>query len=124
MTTIDLFRNTDDFIAYKPGQIIFEAGQPADVMYAVLDGEVEIVLGERVISTASPGSIVGEMALIASEPRSATARARTACRLVPINERRFTFLVQQTPNFALNVMRIMAERLRRMNETAADAPAQ
>ncbi|HEU5100134.1 MAG TPA: Crp/Fnr family transcriptional regulator [Roseiflexaceae bacterium] len=62
---------------------------------------------------AGPGGIVGEMALIDDRPRSATAVAATDCRLVPIDERRFTFLVQQTPMFALAVMRVMAERLRR-----------
>ncbi|HEY4688954.1 MAG TPA: cyclic nucleotide-binding domain-containing protein [Anaerolineae bacterium] len=118
MATIDLFRNTRDYAAFEAGQIIFERGQPGDVMYAVIDGEVEILLGERVIDAALPGSIIGEMALIDSGSRSATARAKTACKLVPISEKRFMFLVQQTPYFAIQVMRILADRLRRlMHET-------
>lgn len=56
------------------------------------------------------------MALIDRNTRSATAVAKTACKLVPIDEKRFKFLVQQTPNFALQLMRIIAERLRRMDE--------
>jgi len=118
VTTIDLFRNTDAYAAFEAGQIVFERGQPGDVMYAVVDGEVEILLGERVIDVALPGGIVGEMALIDSSPRGATARARTLCRLVPIGERRFIFLVQQTPFFAIQVMRIMADRLRRLMASA------
>jgi CRP-like cAMP-binding protein len=114
MATIDLFRNSTDYAAFEAGQIIFERGQSGDVMYAVVDGEVEILLGERVIDAALPGSIIGEMALIDSTPRSATARAKTACKLVPINEKRFLFLVQQTPYFAIQVMRILADRLRRL----------
>jgi len=114
MTTINLFRNTDEYAAFEAGQIVFERGQPGDVMYAVVEGEVEILLGERVIDVALSGGIIGEMALIDSSPRSATARARTACKLVPIGERRFIFLVQQTPFFAIQVMRIMADRLRRL----------
>jgi CRP-like cAMP-binding protein len=61
------------------------------------------------------GGVFGEMALIDTGTRSATAIAKTDCRLVPINERRFQFLVQQTPNFALQLMRIIADRLRRMD---------
>jgi CRP/FNR family cyclic AMP-dependent transcriptional regulator len=119
VTTIDLFRDTTDSISCEAGQVIFEEGKPGSVMYVILDGEVEILKGESLITTIGPGGIIGEMALIDAGPRSATARAKTACRLVEITERRFMFLVQQTPHFALNVMRIMAERVRRMNEALA-----
>jgi CRP-like cAMP-binding protein len=54
--------------------------------------------------------------LLDSVPRSASAVAKTACRLVEINEKRFKFLVQQTPNFALQMMRVIADRLRRMDD--------
>jgi CRP-like cAMP-binding protein len=53
------------------------------------------------------------------KPRSALAIARIDCRLVPIDEKRFTFLVQQTPYFSIQVMRVIAERLRRYMEAAA-----
>jgi CRP-like cAMP-binding protein len=93
--------------------MIFDVGDPGDVMYGVKEGEVEIFVGDRVLETIGPGSLFGEMSLIEGSIRSASARAKTDCQIVPINERRFTFLVQQTPFFALQVMRIMAERLRR-----------
>jgi CRP-like cAMP-binding protein len=55
------------------------------------------------------------MALIDNSPRSASAVARTPCRLVALNRKRFIFMVQQTPNFSIHVMKVMAERLRRMD---------
>ncbi len=113
--TITLFRNATDFESFLAGQVIFREGQPGDVMYAVSEGEVDILIHDKVIDTAGPGGIVGEMALIDAKPRSATAIAKTDCKLVPISEKRFTFLVQQTPNFALQVMRVMADRLRHMD---------
>ncbi len=61
--------------------------------------------------------MIGEMALIDHLPRSASARATTDAKLVPIDQRRFLFLVQETPFFAIHVMKVMADRLRRMNET-------
>ncbi|HLF29161.1 MAG TPA: cyclic nucleotide-binding domain-containing protein [Anaerolineae bacterium] len=118
MSTIGLFRNTEDALTFEAGQTIFEEGQPGDSMYAIVEGEVDILLGEKVIDTGSAGGIIGEMALIDSSPRSATARAKTACKLAPIDQRRFTFLVQQTPFFAIEVMRIMADRLRRLMANA------
>jgi CRP-like cAMP-binding protein len=113
--TISLFRNATDCESFSAGQVIFQEGQPGDVMYAVSEGEVDILVRDKVIDTVGPGGILGEMALIDAKPRSATARARTDCKLVPISEKRFTFLVQQTPHFALQVMRVMADRLRRMD---------
>ena len=68
---------------YKPGEIIFNRGEPGDAAYLVTSGEVEIVIPDRagnpkVISTLSRGDIFGEMALITHAPRIATARAKTA----------------------------------------------
>ena len=116
--TISLFRNATDCQSFSAGQVIFQEGQPGDVMYAVTEGEVDILVHNKVISTVGPDGILGEMALIDTEPRSATAIARTDCKLVPISAKRFTFLVQQTPHFALQVMRVMAERLRHMDAIA------
>lgn len=99
--------------------MVFNEGDPGNMMYAVLEGVVDIMVGDQVVSTVLADSILGEMALIDHGPRSATAVARTECKLVPIDERRFLFLVQQTPNFSLDVMRIMATRLREMNAFVA-----
>ena len=84
-------------------------------MYIVKEGEVDILVHGKTVETVGPGEILGEMALIDQNPRSATAVARTDCQLVPIDEKRFTFLVQQTPYFSIEVMRIMARRLRQMD---------
>lgn len=113
MNTVDLFRNARDFASFEAGQVIFEEGEPGDLMYVVLEGEVDILLHGKLVDATGPGGILGEMALVDAGPRSATARARTACRLAPVTEKRFMFLVQQTPYFSLQVMRIMSERLRR-----------
>jgi CRP/FNR family cyclic AMP-dependent transcriptional regulator len=60
--------------------------------------------------------IVGEMALVDTSHRSPTAVAKTDCKLVPLDETKFKVHVHHTPFFAVQVMRIMANRLRRMNE--------
>jgi CRP/FNR family cyclic AMP-dependent transcriptional regulator len=110
---INLFKNVDDAEPYAPGATIFKEGDsPEGVMYVVQEGEVDIVLhGER-IETIGPGSFLGEIGLVDKKPRSATAVAKTECRLVAIDQKRFNFLVQQTPYFAIEVMQTIAERLR------------
>ncbi|MGH9198948.1 MAG: cyclic nucleotide-binding domain-containing protein [Acidimicrobiia bacterium] len=114
---IDLFRQSEDIETFKAGVIIFSEGQEAGgVMYVVQEGQVDILMRGECIDTIGPGTCLGEIALIDQWPRSATAVAKTDCKLVPINERHFKFLVQQTPHFALQVMRTMAERLRRYRD--------
>ena len=116
MATIEMFRNTDATQDFAAGQTIFAEGDAGDVMYVVVEGEVELLVKGTLVEHLTPGGALGEMALIDTGTRSATAVAKTACKLAPIDEKRFKFLVQQTPNFALQLMRIIAERLRRMDE--------
>ncbi|MBZ0300923.1 MAG: Crp/Fnr family transcriptional regulator [Anaerolineae bacterium] len=117
MSTVDHFKNSKDFQTFTAGQVIFETGAPGGQMYAVKDGEVDIIYRDTVLDTVGPGGIFGEMGLVeGNASRSATAIARTDCQIVPVDKQRFLFLVHETPTFALSVMQIMAHRLRRMNE--------
>ena len=102
---------------YKAGDVIFKEGDAAHELFIIQSGEVEIRLGNRVLETLPQYSIFGEMALIDANPRSATAVAAWDVKLVPVNEKQFLFLISNTPHFALNVMRIMARRLRAMNKS-------
>jgi CRP-like cAMP-binding protein len=113
VSALEQVRHTDETVRFAAGQVIFRLGDPGDAMYVVKSGKVDIVCGESLIDTVGPGGIVGEMALIGGELRSATAVARTDCALTPIDERRFEVLVQQTPSFAVMVMRVLVQRLRR-----------
>lgn len=99
----------------ETGAILFEQGSEGDEMYVVLDGDLDISVNGKVVETAGPGSMLGEMALIDVQERSATARANNPCTVVPVDKQRFLFLVQQTPFFALEVMHVLADRLRRLH---------
>lgn len=117
MNLVSLFNNEQDITTYPQGAVIFNEGEHGDALYVVVEGEVAISVRGRVIDTLGAGELFGEMALIDAEPRSATARAASTCRVARVDERRFTFLVQQTPFFALHVMRVLARRLRNMDDT-------
>jgi CRP/FNR family transcriptional regulator, cyclic AMP receptor protein len=99
----------------RAGEVIFAEGDPAQELYVIQRGQVEIRKGGRVLDTLTEKTIFGEMALIDHAPRAATAVAATDVDLVPVGEKQFLFLVSQTPYFALNVMRVLARRLRSAN---------
>lgn len=123
MNLAKLFENAKDARDYPAGTTVFAQGEPRDVMYVVLEGELDLQRGGRTFETASTGAIVGEMAMIDKAPRSATAIAKTRCRLMPIDEKRFEFMVTETPFFALHVMRVLVDRLRRTTERATSGGA-
>ena len=102
--------------AFKAGQIIFSESERGNELFVIQSGKVELKLGNRVLESLDANGIFGEMALIDSHPRSATAVAVTDVAVVPVTEKQFLFLVSHTPFFALKVMRVMAARLRAANE--------
>jgi CRP-like cAMP-binding protein len=83
-------------------------------MYVVLHGTVAIGSDEAVIDRIEAGGLFGEMALIDDAPRSASAWAETHVTLSPVDKERFHDLVARTPHFAVQVMSVMAGRLRRL----------
>jgi CRP-like cAMP-binding protein len=110
---LNLFRDKEA-TSFAAGQIVFKAGDPGETMYIITEGEVDILDGSgTALETAGPGSIFGELALIDDEPRSATVVAKTDCRLVAVDRRRFEYMVQETPFFGLAVMKVLADRLRK-----------
>ena len=113
---IHLFDQDQHAVQYAAGQTVYQAGEPGEVMYAVLEGGVDLIIHGQTVETVEAGGVFGEMALIENQPRLATVVAKTPARLVPIDRNRFQFLVQQNPFFALQLMTIMAGRLRRMDE--------
>lgn len=107
-----LFRSATDTKSVAAGSVIFEEGTTGDLMYGIVEGEVELRRGGAVVAKLSADDVFGEMALVDASPRMATTVATTDTVLAVIDHRRFLFLVHETPTFALQVMSTMAGRLR------------
>ena len=121
MIPIEIFSHNTAKIAIPAGQALFREGEEGNQMYVLESGTAEVVVQSRVVETLTHGSIVGEMGLVSHAPHSASVIATTDCEFVAVDEKRFQFLVQQTPYFAVQVMRLMAERLRATNRLLAAA---
>ena len=113
MDLVELFRHQVDLQTVPAGQVLFKEGERGNFMYFLMSGTAEIIVRNRVMETAVAGTIVGEMAIIDDNARSATVVAKSDCKFLPIERERFNFLVQREPEFALHVMRVMVDRLRR-----------
>src|SRR5258707_14398342 len=100
MNPAELFRQETGALQLAPGDSLFREGDKGEKMYVLLEGEMEILLGDFVLETVRQGALIGEMALIDDSPRTANAVAKTVCRLAQIDRRRFHFMVLLTPQFA------------------------
>ena len=83
-----------------------------DRMYVLILGEIEMIAQNKVIGSVKPGETFGEMAVIAQAARTATARAKTACTVIGLDDKQYQVALQQKPEFALMLMSIMNHRLR------------
>lgn len=118
--TVELFATTADYLVYQPGDHIFEMGSVGEVMYGVIEGTVELHVNGQVVEVIEVGDVFGEGALVQpSRLRASTAIAKTPCKLAAIDENRLKFLIENTPNFALEVMRSFSNRLRKFKENLA-----
>ena len=123
MDTIGIFKHAPGATALPAGDVLFRDGDAASMMYAVVSGELSVLVKGVEVETVGEGGVVGEMGLINGQPRTATVVAKTDATVVPVGEAEFLRHVHNTPFFALQILRITAERLRRVNELI-EGPAQ
>jgi len=103
-------------VAYPAGSIVFNKGDPGSCMYVVQSGLIEMTIGDKVIEICGANEAIGFMSMIDGAPRSSTARVKEACELSLIDQRRFRFMIDEIPNFALYIMGAMARRIRGMGQ--------
>jgi CRP-like cAMP-binding protein len=100
----------------EPGQVIFSAGEPGHALFIVRTGSVDLRIDGETVETVEQGGIFGELALVDPAPRSATAVAGPDCTLVMVEEESFNDLLRRVPGLGLEIMKVMARRLRRANQ--------
>ncbi len=113
---------------YLAGEVIFSEGSQGDLMYVILEGEVEILKAAqagsaKVLSTLAKGEFFGEMALIDDSTRSASAVAKTDAKLLGMNESVLDAYILTNPEFAAKMIRNLAKRLRGANKLIEQALA-
>ncbi len=92
----------------KGSRLLFQR----DKMYLLLEGEINLLVGNKVIGTVKKGEIFGEMASISQMPRSASAVANLPCRVIALDDGQFQSALRKKPEFALMLMSLMIRRMR------------
>lgn len=111
INTITIFQKR--LIKVAPGEIIFRQGEQGQEMYGLLSGEVELKVNDHVKETIKAGDIFGEGAIVQpTHTRASTAIAKTDCEIATLDRERFLFAIQETPLFALEVIKSLSDRLR------------
>jgi CRP/FNR family cyclic AMP-dependent transcriptional regulator len=92
-------------------------------MYLLLEGEVALSAKGKAIGAVKIGDIFGEMAAISASPRSASAMAKSECRVIALDDRQFGAALQKKPEFALMMLGVLIQRLRGLIARLSDVPA-
>jgi CRP/FNR family transcriptional regulator, cyclic AMP receptor protein len=124
-TSFDLCKIGDidgERVTLTDGGVVFIKGDPGECAYIVASGTVEIREGGRVLEILEKDELFGEMALIESEPRSASAVAVGTAELIVLDRASFERLVRKEHGFAIMVMRLMSRRLRAANAAGRPPP--
>ncbi len=112
MRILELFGDWGDTVNLTAGTVIFSEQAPADVMYVILSGDVDLSLHGKPLGVERAGGVIGEMAMFDGATRNTTATARTSVRLARLNREQLRKIAGDDAEFSFHVMSVLANRLR------------
>lgn len=108
-------------IEYEQGTPVFNEGDIGDSMYVIYKGEVKIHKGNSTLAILKEKEVFGELSLLDSETRSASATCHTDCFLFKLDQEPFYELLEARPEIARGFIKILCQRLRLLNEKIVTA---
>ena len=112
--TVQIFQAQPELKTLAAGEVLYREGDVGDYMYGIAEGEIELVHQGVVLETLEPGEVFGVGGMLGVGLRRTDAIAKTDCKLAYLNQKHFLFAVQETPMFAINVMKDYSKRLRKL----------
>ena len=106
-----------DEISFRDKETIIEAGEPGGTFFVIVEGEVKVMRGNRVIARAGPGEFFGEISLLDGGPRTASVVADSPVIAIRLFKSSFDKLVTQEPKVATKILAAIARRLREAEKT-------
>jgi CRP/FNR family transcriptional regulator, cyclic AMP receptor protein len=106
-----------DEISFRRRETIVEAGRPGGSFFVIVEGEVKVLRGGRVIGRAGPGEFFGEISLLDGGPRTASVIAETPVVAIRLFKASFDKIVEEEPSVAGKILAVVARRLREAEKT-------
>ena len=112
-------------LAYSQGQILFRQGETGDAAFVIVSGSADVIVnsprGEVVVAKVGRNDFVGEISILCDVPRTATIRASEQLETLKVSKEHFLRLLHDFPDMAIEVMRVLAERLGRTTAELTEA---
>ncbi|MBZ0216864.1 MAG: cyclic nucleotide-binding domain-containing protein [Fimbriimonadaceae bacterium] len=124
---LKLLAFTSERLTFQPDQILFEQGDPGDAAYVVLSGTADILIdheGVRIkVASVHANDFIGEIAILRDIPRTATVQASETLETLKISKEHFMGLLTEFPEMAIEIMRVLADRLAVTSAELSEAKA-
>lgn len=122
---LKLLAFTSERVTFEAGQELFQQGDPGDAAYVIISGSAEVLVDTRegplVVATVEKNAFVGEIAILCDVPRTATVRAVERLETLKIMKEHFLRMVAEFPEMAVEIMRVLAQRLSRTTAELTEA---
>jgi CRP-like cAMP-binding protein len=122
---LKLLAFTSKRLSFKAGHTLFNQGDPGDAAYVVLSGSADILVdaegGEIKVANVGPNSIIGEIAILCDVNRTATVRANASLEVLRIDKDQFLELLAEFPEMAIQIIRVVADRLSQTTAELSEA---
>ena len=105
-----------DELSFPANHTIFEEGEEGRSLYVVVSGRVRVHQGERELAKLDKDTFFGEMALFDAEPRSASVTTLEKCDCLTLNQLQLIDAIEETPEIAVNITRVLSRRIRELNQ--------
>jgi len=124
---LKLLAFTSERVVFNAGDVLFRQDEMGNAAYIIIDGEAEVIVntpnGPLKVATVGRNDFVGEIAILCDVPRTATIRAATQLSTLCISKELFFRLVTEFPQMAVEIMRVLAQRLEKTTRQLREAVA-
>jgi CRP-like cAMP-binding protein len=116
--SLDQLATMVDEVDVRPGTVLMTEGRSGSEFFIILEGTVDVAKGGQHLQTLAAGDFLGEIALIDHGPRTATATATSACRLLVLAHRELDTMLDDNPAVRAAVLKALADRVRSLDASA------
>ncbi len=113
-------QTTPGFQYFNPGEVIIQQGDRAEYVFSLFEGEAEVLVDNVVVGGINEGEIIGALAVLTEQTRSATVRAKKRCAVVKVPRDQFATLIRTNPTMIHSLLVDMAKHIMRLNKQVVD----